>query len=277
MPEMINAACDICGQAYRRTVEELGKKAKCRVCGTTFEIVQKADPDELFDSEDEHDGNPLPWIKGGATSALILLIIFGLGSLLFIPAVRKHQIAQAEQRSTPERSTPELENPLFKRQEEMRTKMLEDRARRKAERARIAASTPAQDAPKVEEGVSTSTPDSQVAKVGEALVPKPDSASPVTAPAPAVASRRPVDRDLSGRYQLVETMPTMSESRLIRSRQRIPGQPIFPPHVIPAPGINSVTHGERSGEMSTQNSIEEKTTWRFKESFGPGGSPPKKP
>lgn len=90
MAELIDVACDICGQKYRRPEEEIGRKAKCRVCGTKFEVSKYTPPDELFEEEAAALGNPMPWIKGGATFALILLLIGGLGSLLFIkPASAK--------------------------------------------------------------------------------------------------------------------------------------------------------------------------------------------
>lgn len=86
MAELIDVACDICGQKYRWGVERVGSATQCRECGTKFEVAEYMPPPE----EGTDDGNPLPWIKGACVAALVIASVAGLGSLPFIrpsPAV----------------------------------------------------------------------------------------------------------------------------------------------------------------------------------------------
>jgi hypothetical protein len=81
MAELIEVACDICGQKYRWSDERLGSTAACRECGTKFEVEEFVPPPD--DADDEVGDSPLPWIKGALVAALIVAALSGLGSLLF--------------------------------------------------------------------------------------------------------------------------------------------------------------------------------------------------
>lgn len=80
MGELIDVACDICGQIYHWSDERLGEIAACRECGTKFEVMEYIPPP---DPDDAAMDNPLPWVKGGGVAAVIVLAVFGLGRLLF--------------------------------------------------------------------------------------------------------------------------------------------------------------------------------------------------
>jgi hypothetical protein len=82
MAEFTDVACDICGKLYHWTVDRLGDTAICRECGTKFDVTEYVAPPE--DDEESIESNPLPWIKGASVVALILLVLVGLSSLLFI-------------------------------------------------------------------------------------------------------------------------------------------------------------------------------------------------
>lgn len=80
MGELIDVACDICGQIYRWSDERVGEIAACRECGTKFEVTEYTPPP---DPDEAAMDNPLPWVKGGIVAAIIVLALFGLGRLLF--------------------------------------------------------------------------------------------------------------------------------------------------------------------------------------------------
>lgn len=79
MAELIEAACDICGQLYRWSEERLNETAVCRECGTKFEVQRYTPPPDEVEGDLD---NPLPWIKGACVAAIIIAALGGLGSLL---------------------------------------------------------------------------------------------------------------------------------------------------------------------------------------------------
>lgn len=190
MAELIDVACDICGQKYRRSEEDMGKKAKCRICGTKFEIARYVPPDELFEAEQEAAlGNPLPWIKGGATFALILLLIGGLGSLLFIKPASARLTTDDASAMRSDASPPSLVLP---------------RGRRPVEDA--VARVPA--GPLVPEQIVPAPVMPQVVPQVNTVVVEKTAAEKTPAGTQQVALKsavRSADVDLNAKYQIVET------------------------------------------------------------------------
>lgn len=82
MAEIVDVACDICGKIYHWTEERLGDVVTCSECGTKFDVTEYVAPAE--DGEVDVNNNPLPWIKGAFVVALILCVLLGLSSLVFI-------------------------------------------------------------------------------------------------------------------------------------------------------------------------------------------------
>ncbi|MCC7422353.1 MAG: hypothetical protein IT428_18905 [Planctomycetaceae bacterium] len=84
MSEIIEFACDICGQKYRYSEERMGRKTDCRECGAPFELnkhtIAKDD-----DEEDSDDEEVSPWIliRSAVVGTLLFFIIGGLSYLPF--------------------------------------------------------------------------------------------------------------------------------------------------------------------------------------------------
>lgn len=277
MPEMISIACDICGQPYRREVNDLGKKAKCKVCGTTFKIVQQVDPDELFDSEEASESNPLPWMKGGMTSALLVLIIVGLGSLLFLPTRQRVQSGQAQRPVA--RSDKNL---IVQRQEAAE---LQGQAKSLLE-LEPTVKVPEKVLPKeVPTAVEVKTEGAQEFPLQQIVndvlkerrlvpfksVPVKPAKTPVvtssgpTRPVSVGSSGRPVDRDLSDRYQLVETSGSTFGGRVMHgipmpsAGPTLHGNPLFPTDFSHQPGMSSAAQRSRALHQSFRDRIRQQS------------------
>lgn len=84
MSEIIEFACDICGQKYRYSEERMGRKTDCRECGAPFELNKHTiAKDEDEDGSDDEETSPWLLIRSAFVGTLLFFIIGGLSYLPF--------------------------------------------------------------------------------------------------------------------------------------------------------------------------------------------------
>ncbi len=93
MAELIDVACDICGQKYQWGPERVGSSTQCRECGTKFSVVEYTPPPE----EDTNANSPWRWIKGACVALLVVTAVVGLGSLPFVRPAPARAVAADRQ------------------------------------------------------------------------------------------------------------------------------------------------------------------------------------
>jgi hypothetical protein len=82
--EIIEFACDICGQKYRYSEERMGRKTDCRECGAPFELNKHTiAKDEDEDGSDDEEMSPWILIRSAFVGTLLFFIIGGLCYLPF--------------------------------------------------------------------------------------------------------------------------------------------------------------------------------------------------
>lgn len=84
MSEIIEFACDICGQKYRYSEERMGRKTDCRECGAPFELNKHTiAKDEDEDGSDYEEVSPWILVRSAFVGTLLFFIIGGLCYLPF--------------------------------------------------------------------------------------------------------------------------------------------------------------------------------------------------
>lgn len=80
----LELACDICRRKQRFAPDRLGTTARCRECGSSFDISEhNFARDDSRDEESRPANNPWVWIRGSGVALMIAGILIGLGLLPF--------------------------------------------------------------------------------------------------------------------------------------------------------------------------------------------------